>query len=254
MSPFGVLLRLAALFVMAPLIAAVFPVLVGGAVFAAGLVKLVQHKHASDKGSPLTYRDVAMLLFRLVKFRLTWGRHDSHCNPAVGCKDAATKAAVKVNAKFMTPAECVAKIPKGAVVLSCGFGGNEVCTAFYYAVREAFDAKRKADPAHRMDLTWVTVNAQGARSKAPGSVEEVAAPGLVRRYIAGHLETARAFLKVGKQRAIDLYNLPLGTLALLVEAQAKGVYEVQGRVGSARSSTPAWATPAASTAGRTWGL
>jgi propionate CoA-transferase len=194
-------------------------------------------------GGVLTVLEKAWLVRNLVRFRLTWGRHDSNRQPAAGL-ESATAAKVKANPRFVTPAEAVAKIPDGACVLNCGFGANEVCYPFYMGIAERFDACGSPK-----GLTWLTVNANGSRGVAPGSVDELARPGLVARYIAGHLETAKAMLRAGEAGTVELYNLPIGTLAELVARQARGeepalVSEVglgtflDPRVGNAGRITP----------------
>lgn len=156
----------------------------------------------------------AKLLAHIVRWRLTWGRHDSDYVPP-GLPD-----------RFVSARAVAARIADGSVVISCGIGGNARCATFFWAVRESF-----LKTGHPRGLTWISVAGQGGRGRVPGTVEELGVPGLLHRYIAGHVETAKALLLLADRGELELYTLPQGQLALLVEAQARGELEVRSEVG-----------------------
>lgn len=150
--------------------------------------------------------DRLKLLAHIVRWRLTWSRHDS-----------AYKPPNLASAKFISAHEAAARIPDHAAVLSCGMAGNARCSTFFWAIRERFE--REAAPR---GLTWMNVGAQGGRGKVPGTVEELALPGLLSRYTTGHMETAKALLRLAEDGQLALYTLPQGQMSLLLAAQGRG--------------------------------
>ena len=131
-----------------------------------------------------------------------------------------------VGGKFVTGREAAALIPEEATVISCGMAGNARCSAFYWAISEHF-----ARSGRPRGLTWISVGAQGGRGKAPGTVEELAAPGLVSRYISGHVETAKALLSLARAGKLDIHVLPQGEMALLIDGQSRGAQTLRSRTG-----------------------
>ena len=162
---------------------------------------------------PMT--DKIRLLGEIVRWRLRWDRRDLDGKTGAGLSD-----------KFVSGREAALRIPDGATVISCGMAGNARCSAFFWAVSEAF--VRHGRPR---GLTWISVGAQGGRGKAPGTVEELARPGLLRRYISGHVETAKALLKLAGSGRLDLHVLPQGELVWLIEGQGDGRDRVRSRTG-----------------------
>ena len=150
-----------------------------------------------------------------LKWLMTWRKHNNHC--AVPVKD---------NPKFMTPWQAAGIIPPGAVMGTSGLGGNQRCSAMYWAMRERFQAEGTPK-----DLTIVSVGGQGGRGKIPGTLEEIALKGLIRRFITGHSETFKAQLKMADAGDLELQILPQGTLTLLLKAQGEGVDHVINRTG-----------------------
>ncbi len=155
------------------------------------------------------------LILHLLRWRLTWSKKDLNYRP-VGVK----------NPKFISAREAAALIPDGATVFSNGLAGNGRCTPFFWAIRERFLHSRR--PAR---LTWINVGAQGGRGKVPGTIEEIGLPGLMERYIAGHLETCKAQLQLAEQRQLELHTLPQGVMTLLVDAQIRGKTMLESQVG-----------------------
>jgi len=148
----------------------------------------------------------ARLLVNILRWRATWDKRDTDYRPQ-GLK----------NPKFVTAREAVQLIRDGSTVLSSGMAGNARCSIFFWALREVFE-----QTAHPRGLTWVTVGAQGSRGKVPGTMEELALPGLVTRWIGGHLETVKAFLKLADAGQCELHAMPQGVETFLFEAQANG--------------------------------
>jgi propionate CoA-transferase len=148
----------------------------------------------------------ARLLINILRWRLTWDVRDTDYRP----KNLK-------NPKFVTAHEAVKMIRDGATVLSSGMAGNSRCSIFFWALREVFEQTGRP-----RDLTWVTVGAQGSRGMVPGTMEELALPGLVTRWIGGHLETVKAFLKLADDGQCELHAMPQGVETFLFEAQANG--------------------------------
>ncbi len=155
------------------------------------------------------------LLAEIIRWRLHWDRRDLLSTPGAGA-----------SGKFVTGREAAAMIADGSTVITCGMAGNARCSAFFWAVSEAYRAS-----GHPRDLTWLSVGAQGGRGKAPGTVEELAQPGLLRRYISGHVETAKALLALADEGLMDLHVLPQGEMALLIDGQGQGHASLRSRTG-----------------------
>ncbi len=157
----------------------------------------------------------ARLTLRLVRTVLTWSKRDIDYRPA-GLE----------NAKFMSARQAVSKVPDGAVVMSSGMGANMRPAILYFAFRDVH-----AETAHPQGITWISASGQGGRGRVPGTVEEVAQPGLCCRFISGHLETAHAMLQGGAEGRIELHTMPQGQLILAAEAQGRGEPSIVSDVG-----------------------
>ncbi len=157
----------------------------------------------------------AYLLSLIVRWRVTWDKRDTSYRPR-GVK----------NPKFVSAREAVSLIRDGGTVISSGMACNARCSIFFWALRELFE-----QTGHPRDLTWITVGAQGGRGKIPGMLEEIALPGLVTRWIGGHLETVKAFLRLADAGQCELHVLPQGIQAFLLEAQANGQDAVLSETG-----------------------
>ncbi|RIL04927.1 MAG: hypothetical protein DCC71_12230 [Proteobacteria bacterium] len=157
----------------------------------------------------------AALLLRMTRWAIAAARHD-------------TAAATRVpgNAKFTSAREAVARIPDGAVVAVSGLGAHQRAAILHWALRERFEATRRP-----RGLTLVNVGGHGGRGFVPGTLEELARPGLVTRLFTSHFETFRAFLELAAGGRCELQCLPLGVLAELYAAQARGEDAVVSSVG-----------------------
>ncbi len=155
------------------------------------------------------------LLWHIICWRLTWSNKDLDTKP----KDA-------VSPKFISAREAALLIPDGVTVFSNGLAGNARCSVFFWAIRGAFE--KRGHPRH---LTWVNVGAQGGRGKVPGTIEEIGLPGLMDRYLAGHLETCKTQLQLAENHNLELHTLPQGVMSLVLEAQAVGESHLRSEVG-----------------------
>lgn len=156
------------------------------------------------------------LIAHILRWRFNWNRKDLYCKvPGIN------------NPKFMSAMEAVKLIPDGATVFSSGLGGNTRCSVWFWATEKSF-----RETGHPKNLTHINVGAQGGRGKVPGTIEEIAKhKGCVARYIAGHLETAKAMLKLADEGKLELHTFPQGIESLLVEAQSRGIYEIESETG-----------------------
>jgi propionate CoA-transferase len=159
----------------------------------------------------------AKLLAHILRWRINWNRKDLEYKPS-GIN----------NPKFMTAMEAIKLIPDGATVFSSGLGGNTRCSVWFWATERSF-----RETGHPGNLTHINVGAQGGRGKVPGTIEEIAKnKGCVTRYIAGHLETAKAMLKLADEGRLELHTFPQGIESLLVEAQSRGIFEIETETGA----------------------
>ena len=159
--------------------------------------------------------DEAALLARLARWAIATARHDT---------SDATR--VPGNPKFASAREAVARIPDGAVVAVSGLGGQQRASILHWALRERFEAT-----GHPRRLTLVNVGGHGGRGRLPGTLEELARPGLVTRLFTSHFETLPAFLALAAARRCELQCLPLGILAALYDALGRGDDSVLSAVG-----------------------
>jgi propionate CoA-transferase len=163
----------------------------------------------------MTFFEKLRIYVQVIRWRLTWNRRQlDYLPPGIS------------NKKFITAREAAARVADGSVALSSGMAGNARCSVFFWAIRESF-----IKTGHPKNLTWMNVGAQGGRGKAPGTTEELALPGLVSRYISGHLETAKAFLQLADNQQVELITMPQGEMSLLLEAQGQGKDSILSAVG-----------------------
>jgi len=127
-------------------------------------------------------------------------------------------------------------------VISTGMAGSGRCSIFYWALKDRY--QEEAQPCN---LQWVTVSAQGGRGRAPGTVEELAIPGLVKEYITGHIETAKAFLKIAEEGHVELHTMPQGEITMLLKAQSEGKNTIESPIGVGTFLDPRTGTGSATT-------
>jgi propionate CoA-transferase len=153
----------------------------------------------------MTFFEKIKAIGHLVRWRLNWNKKNLDFIPGE-----------KVSAKFITARNAALLIPDGSVCISGGIAGNARCSVFFWAIRESF-----LKTGHPKDLTWINIAAQGGRGKVPGTVEEIALPGLLKCYITGHHETAKAQLKMAEEGHLELHAIPQGIMSFILEEMGK---------------------------------
>jgi propionate CoA-transferase len=159
--------------------------------------------------------EITKLVAHLATYKLTQKRYDIDYRPAWLESD-----------KFISAREAVQQVSDNATVISTGMASHARGAIFYWAFRDVH--KKKKTPK---DLTWITVSAQGGRGKAPGTIEELGVPGLLKEYICGHVETAKSLLDLGDKGHLEIHTLPQGEITALLVAQARGEATVESKTG-----------------------
>jgi acyl CoA:acetate/3-ketoacid CoA transferase len=78
--------------------------------------------------------------------------------------------------------------------------------------------------------------------------------GLLQRYIAGHLETTKALLRLADASHLELFTLPQGQMAQLLAAQGRGEDSLQTNICFKHAATVTENVPGAAAARRNGGL
>ncbi|GIX41477.1 MAG: hypothetical protein KatS3mg129_1210 [Leptospiraceae bacterium] len=146
-------------------------------------------------------------LIELLDYRIHWDEFPTDYKP-----EGIT------NPKIISAKEAVSLINDNSVVYTSGFAANGRCSIFFRALREVYLEKGRPK-----NLTWIGVSAQGGRGKAPGTIEELDIPGLLKEYICGHVETAKKLLKLAEEGYLEIHTMPQGELTFLIEAQKNGI-------------------------------
>lgn len=131
--------------------------------------------------------------------------------------DTAFPSPVAGNPLFQSPRDAVRRIADGAVVAASGFGVHQRASILYHALVEEFAARGRP-----RDLTVVNIGGHGGRGILPGTLDELGRRGLCRRLVTSHFETFHRFLDLAAAGECELQCLPLGVMALLYDAQARG--------------------------------
>lgn len=150
---------------------------------------------------------VLSLLFTVVhilRYRALWNRKNTdYAFTSPQCK------------KFMSPKKALALIKDNDVVIVSGIAGNQRISILAWSLQEMFNEHKSP-----CNITLISAAGQGGRGKSPGTLEEIAIEGLIKRFICAHFETYKAFLELAKNGKIELECIPLGTLAKLVKLAA----------------------------------
>lgn len=149
----------------------------------------------------------AWLLGHILRWRLTWNWRNTHAGRRV-----------PGNPRFMSAREAVKLIPDGATVGVSGFAASMRSSIIYWAIREAFE-----ESGHPRDLTAITMGGSGGRGRIPGTMEELALPGLIKRFITGHAETYKTLLRLTDEGHLEFHCVPLGMLVLAVGSMDRGI-------------------------------
>lgn len=159
---------------------------------------------------------------KLLYFRLTWTKRDLDYLPS------------GLGPKFISARQAAKMIPDGATITIGGFASVGRASIFYWALRNSFERT-----GHPRNLTVIGACPQGGRGMAPGTIEELDAPGIITRYIVGHGETAKALLRLADEGKLELHTMSQGTLAFLIEAQAKNINAIETHIGLGTFLDPA---------------
>jgi propionate CoA-transferase len=159
--------------------------------------------------------DEAALLLRFARWAMATARHDTRVAEFVAG-----------NPKFVSAREAALRIPDRAVVAVSGLGGHQRASILHWALRERFEAT-----GHPRRLTLVNVGGHGGRGLLPGTLEELARPGLVTRLFTSHFETFPSFLELAANGRCELQCLPLGVIAALYDVLGRGEDGVLSEVG-----------------------
>ena len=141
-------------------------------------------------------------------------------------RDTRRPSPVPGSPKFASAREAVERIPDGAVVAVSGLGVQQRASVLFAALRERFE-----ETGHPRRLTLVNVGGHGGRGLIPGTLDELALPGLCARLVTSHFETMPAFLALAAAGRCELQCLPLGVIAQLYDAQRRGEDSVLSEVG-----------------------
>jgi propionate CoA-transferase len=154
----------------------------------------------------MNFWDKAQLGAQFARAGLAWWR-----------RDTAYPSPVPHNPTFKTPRDALRLIRDGDVLAVSGLGAHQRAAILYWAIGERFDAT-----GHPADLTVINLGGHGGRGVAPGTIEELARPGLCTRLISSHFETMPAFLDLAATGDCTIHCVPLGVIALLYDALARG--------------------------------
>ncbi len=150
--------------------------------------------------------DKACTVAQLARAGLAWLRHDTRY-----------PSPIPENPKFKSARDAVALIRDGNVVAESGLGGHQRASILYWAIREAFESS-----GHPAGLTVMNVGGHGGRGLAPGTLDELARPGLCTRFITSHFETFHDLLALAAAGRCELQCLPLGVIVRLFAALGRG--------------------------------
>lgn len=153
-----------------------------------------------------SFIDDAQVLLRLTR----WGL-------AMALPNTRYPSPVPNNPRFMNPRAAAELIDDGAVVAVSGLGLNHRASILYWAIRQTF-----AESGHPRDLTVMNIGGHGGRGILPGTLDELARPGLCTRFITSHFETFRGVLKLAAAGQCELHCIPLGIMSLLYDMQGRG--------------------------------
>lgn len=157
-------------------------------------------------------------LIHILKWRMGWNRYDIDLLPKSD-----------PNGRFITARAAAKMIPPESTVTSAGMLGNHGCSIFFKAVRQVFD-----ETGAPSNLTWISVCPQGGKGKIPGTVEELAVNGLLKRYITSHHLSIPKILELGKNKQCEVHVIPLGMGSLVMREQGEegGNGSIQSHVGA----------------------
>lgn len=163
----------------------------------------------------LSVYDFFDILFRFVFYKITETKYDPDYCPNI-----------KGEGKFISAKAAVCMINSEDTVYSAGLAAHCRCSIFYWTLRD-----RYLEENVPKNLTWITTAAHGGRGKVPGTIEEIAIPGLMSEYICSHVETAKAQLALADNGELRIHTMPYGEITFLLEAQANGQNSILSETG-----------------------
>jgi propionate CoA-transferase len=137
----------------------------------------------------------------------------AHCSE----RDTHYADSVADNPKFMSAREAAALVNDDYVVAFTGIAANQRACILHWALRERYE-----QTGHPRGITALIASGAGGRGKLPGSLEEIGLEGLCGRFISGHLETYKSFLKLAAAGSLELQCIPQGIFVRLIHAMAEG--------------------------------
>jgi propionate CoA-transferase len=154
-------------------------------------------------------------LVRLGRWALALAHHDTRY-----------PSPVPDNRKFMSARDAVRLIGDDAVVATSGLGAHQRPSILYWALRARF-----AETGHPRRLTLMNIGGQGGRGLLPGTIDELAQPGLCARVVSSHFETNRRLLELAADGHCELQCIPLGVMAQLYRSLGRGVDSLRTDIG-----------------------
>lgn len=130
------------------------------------------------------------------------------------------------NYRFVHARRAALLVPDRACIMTSGMAGNAPCSILYQAIRKVFE-----ETGHPRNLTVIAAGGVGGRGRVPGTVEELAVPGLLSRYISGHLGSVPLIVDLAAQGDCELHTLPQGIIAQLAECQSHGNNRMRSSTG-----------------------
>ena len=116
-------------------------------------------------------------------------------------------------AKFVTADDAVSRIPDGAVVVVVPMPSEEIYPAFY---------RRFSQVGSPKDLTVIWSAGLGPFSTERRGMNHFGYPGMVKRFIAGHMGLNYEVVRMIARNEVEAYNLPQGVICQLYREIAAG--------------------------------
>lgn len=116
-------------------------------------------------------------------------------------------------AQIVSAEDAVSRVPNGAVVAVVPMPSEELYPAFYRLFSRVGSPK---------DLTVIWSAGLGPFSSERKGLNHFAYPGMVKRFIAGHVGLNHEVVKMIAQNQVEAYNLPQGTICQLYREIAAG--------------------------------
>jgi acyl CoA:acetate/3-ketoacid CoA transferase len=150
---------------------------------------------------------------RLARWGLAMVRRDTH-----------RASPVPASPRFQSAREAVDRIPDGSTVAVSGLGVQQRASVLFAALRERFE-----ETGHPRRLTLVNVGGHGGRGLLPGTLDELARPGLCTRLVTSHFETLPGFLALAAAGRCEL-RPPTGAVTCTRAAARRSATAARSRL------------------------